>query len=147
MGLLGKLKFPDVNLLTGEHHDRSDSEYETQAVFAATDELGNVARACKIMGYHRDAFYDVRRAFQTGGVAALVEQRRGSRNPHPNRIAPEVEARVLDYCLQRPPHGAARVANELRLSGVEVSPPGVKGAGGMLSCATSALREEDPGRC
>ena len=23
------------------------------------DELGNVARACKIMGYHRDTFYEV----------------------------------------------------------------------------------------
>lgn len=40
------------------------------------EELGNVARACKIMGYHRDTFYEVRRAFQTIGVAGLVESRR-----------------------------------------------------------------------
>lgn len=33
----------------------------------------------RIMGYHRDTFYEVRRAFQVGGVAALVEQRRGPR--------------------------------------------------------------------
>lgn len=91
------------------------------------DELGNVARACKIMGYHRDTFYEVRRAFQTGGVAALVESRRGARGPHPNRIAPEIEAKVLDYCLRRPTHGAQRVSNELRLTGVEVSPSGVRG--------------------
>lgn len=69
------------------------------------DELGNVARACKIMGYHRDTFYEVRRAFQTSGVAGLVESRRGARGPHPNRIAPEIEAKVLDYCLARPAHG------------------------------------------
>jgi hypothetical protein len=69
------------------------------------EELGNVARACKIMGYHRDTFYEVRRAFQTGGVAGLVESHRGARGPHPNRLAPEVEAKVLDYCLQRPTHG------------------------------------------
>ena len=37
------------------------------------EELGNVSKACKIMGYHRDTFYGVRRAFQVGGVAALVE--------------------------------------------------------------------------
>ena len=91
------------------------------------DELGNVAKACRIMGFHRDTFYEVRRAFQTGGVAALVESRRGARAPHPNRIAPEIEARVLDYCLQRPTHGAQRVSNELRLAGVEVSPSGVRG--------------------
>lgn len=36
------------------------------------DEPGNVARACKIMGYHRDTFHEVRRAFQVGGVAAFI---------------------------------------------------------------------------
>ena len=32
------------------------------------EELGNVSKACKIMGYHRDTFYEVKRAFQIGGV-------------------------------------------------------------------------------
>jgi hypothetical protein len=36
-----------------------------------------------------------------GGVASLVEQRRGARGPHPNRIAPEVEERVLRDMLRR----------------------------------------------
>src|SRR2546425_13063704 len=40
-------------------------------------ELQNVSKACRIVGYHRDTFYEVRRAFQVGGGAALVEQRRG----------------------------------------------------------------------
>lgn len=91
------------------------------------EELGNVAKACKIMGFHRDTFYEVRRAFQTGGVASLVEQKRGPRNPHPNRLAAEIEQKVLDYCLAHPSHGAQRVADQLRLSGVEVSSGGVRG--------------------
>ncbi|MFO6421784.1 helix-turn-helix domain-containing protein, partial [Hylemonella sp. W303a] len=91
------------------------------------EELGNVAKAAQIMGFHRDTFYEVRKAFQSGGVAALVEQRRGTRNPHPNRVSPEVEAAVLDHCLKYPTHGAARVANDLRLEGVNVSPSGVRG--------------------
>jgi transposase InsO family protein len=80
------------------------------------------------MGYHRDTFYEVRRAFQVGGVAALVEQRRGPRSPHPNRVSPEVEAAILDYALRHPTHGSQRVSNELRLQGVEVGPSGVRGA-------------------
>ena len=36
---------------------------------------GNVSKACKIMGYHRHTFYEVRRAFQVGGVSGLVEQK------------------------------------------------------------------------
>jgi hypothetical protein len=47
-------------------------------------------------GHHRDTFYEGRRAFQVGGVAALIEERRGPRNPHPNRVAPEIEEKILD---------------------------------------------------
>lgn len=66
------------------------------------EELGNVSRACQLMGYHRDSFYEIRRAFQVGGVSALVEQRRWPRGPHPNRVAPEIEQKILDYALERP---------------------------------------------
>ena len=90
-------------------------------------ELGNVSKACKIMGYHRDTFYEVKRAFQVGGVDALIEQKRGPRGPHPNRVAPEIEQRILDYALEFPTHGAQRVANQLRLQEVQVSPSGVRG--------------------
>jgi len=60
-------------------------------------------------------------------VGALVEQKRGPRSPHANFVSPEIEQKILDYCLQRPTHGAARVANELRLQGVTVSAGGVRG--------------------
>jgi transposase InsO family protein len=91
------------------------------------EELGNVSKACRIMGYHRDTFYEVRRAFQVGGMAALLEQKRGPRGPHPNRIAPEIEEKVLAYALDFPTHGAQRVANELRLQDINISSGGVRG--------------------
>jgi len=90
-------------------------------------ELQSVAKACRIMGYHRDTFYEVRRAFQVGGVAALVEQRRGPRGPHPNRVSEEIETKILAYALEHPTHGAQRVANELRLQNVNVGVSGVRG--------------------
>jgi len=91
------------------------------------EELGNVSKACKIMGYHRDTFYEVRRAFQVGGVSGLVEQKRGPRSPHPNRVPADVEKRILDYSLQFPTQGPQRVANQLRLENVVVSAGGVRG--------------------
>ncbi len=90
-------------------------------------ELENVSKACSIMGYHRDSFYEIKRAFQMGGTAALVESRGGPRNPHPNRVCSEVEAAILDYSLKFPTHGATRTANELRLGGITVSGSGVRG--------------------
>lgn len=91
------------------------------------EELRNVSKACQIMGYDRDSFYEIRRAFQTGGVSALVEEKRGSRAPHPNRPSPGDRGAILAYALAKPTHGAQRVANELRLEGVAVSPSGVRG--------------------
>jgi winged helix-turn helix protein len=44
--------------------------------------LGNVSKACKLMGYHRDTFYEVRRAFQVGGVAASHMCCHGPRIPY-----------------------------------------------------------------
>ena len=53
------------------------------------------------MGYHVDTFYKVRRAFKVGGLAALVEKKRGPKGPHTNRLAPEVEKQILALCLER----------------------------------------------
>jgi transposase InsO family protein len=105
----------------------SQSTRRKLSLLQLAQELGNVAKACRLMGYHRDTFYEVRRAFQVGGVQALVEQRRGPRGPHPNRVSPEIETRILAYGLDHPTHGAQRVANQLRLEGITVSPSGVRG--------------------
>jgi transposase InsO family protein len=90
------------------------------------EELQNVSKACRIMGYHRDTFYEIRRAFQVGGVEALVEQKRGPKGPHPARVSPEIEEAILAYSLEHPTRGQSRVANELRLQGTEISPGGVR---------------------
>ena len=105
----------------------AESTKRKLSLLQLAEELNNVSKACQIMGYHRDTFYEVRRAFQVGGVGALVAQRRGPRQPHPNRVSAEVEERILAFCLERPTWGASRVANELRLSGLNVSPTGVRG--------------------
>lgn len=55
----------------------SQSTKRKLSLLQLAEELGNVSKACQIMGYHRDTFYEVRRAFQIGGVSALVEQKRG----------------------------------------------------------------------
>ena len=56
-----------------------------------------------------------------------MEQKRGPKSPHPNRVAQETEEQILALCLERPTYGAQRIANELRLQNVDVSPSGVRG--------------------
>jgi transposase InsO family protein len=105
----------------------SQSTKRKLSLLQLAEELGNVSKACKIMGYHRDTFYEVQKAFKVGGVAALVEERRGPKNPHPNRVPETVEQQILELCLKQPTYGSQRIANELRLQGVDVSPSGVRG--------------------
>ena len=72
-------------------------------------ELSNVSRACKVMGYSRQQFYEIRRNFQTYGAEGLVDRLPGAKGPHPNRVAAEVEQAILDHSLAHPCHGAVRV--------------------------------------
>ena len=90
-------------------------------------ELSNVSRACKISGYSRQQFYEIRRNFQTYGAEGLLDRMPGARGPHPNRVAAEIETAILDHALDHPCHGATRVEQELRLKGIQVSSGGVRG--------------------
>lgn len=59
------------------------------------EELGNVSRACKVMGLSRDTFYRYKSAVETGEVEALFDQTRRKPN-HKNRVEELVELAVRD---------------------------------------------------
>lgn len=88
-------------------------------------ELGNISHACKTMGVSRDTFYRYKEAVEHGGVEALLDKSRRAPNLK-NRVDPSVEQAVLEYAIEDPAHGQARVSNELRKKGVFVSPSGVR---------------------
>lgn len=89
------------------------------------EELGNVSKACKVMGLSRDTFYRYKSAVESGGVEALLDKTRRKPNLK-NRIDPTVEEAVKNYAIEYPAHGQARTSNELRKKGVFVSPSGVR---------------------
>lgn len=89
------------------------------------EELGNVSKACKMMGLSRDTFYRYKEAVEDGGVEALLDKPRRVPNLK-NRADPRVEEAVLAYAIAEPAHGQARVSNELRKQGVFVSANGVR---------------------
>jgi len=90
-------------------------------------ELGNVSKACRIIGYSRQQFYEIRRNFQMYGADGLIDRLPGAKGPHPNRVAAPVEKAILEHALKHPTHGAQRVADELLREGVQVSSGGVRG--------------------
>lgn len=108
-------------------------------------DLDNVSKACKVMGYSRQQFYEIRRNFQTFGAQGLVDRLPGTKGPHPNRVAPEIETAILGHALAHPCHGATRVEQELRMRGLQVSSGGVRGVwmrNGLLTKHERLLRLE-----
>jgi len=87
--------------------------------------LGNISEACRKLGISRQHYYDIKQAIEEEGVEGLLEKSR--RVPRiGNRVAPEIEARLLDHSLHFPMHGQVRVANELKKEGVQISAGGVR---------------------
>jgi hypothetical protein len=89
-------------------------------------ELSNVNRACKVMGYSRQQFYEIRRNFQTYGADGLIDRLPGATGPQPNRVPAEIETAIFGHALDHPCHGATRVEQELRQKGIAVSSGGVR---------------------
>lgn len=87
-------------------------------------ELGNVSRACKVMGFSRDTFHRYQAAVADGGVEALLDANRKKPNFR-NRIEESIETAVAAFALEQPAFGQVRVSNELRKRGAFVSPSGV----------------------
>jgi len=88
-------------------------------------QLGNVAEACRIMGYSRDSYYRFKKQYEMNGEEGLREISRQQPNIK-NRVDPSIEEAVLRITFEYPAYGQVRISNELRKQGVFFSPGGVR---------------------
>ena len=87
--------------LSGEQHDHQRQGHRRKlSLLELAQEMSNVSRACRIMGYSRQQFYEIRRNYQTYGAEGLIDRLPGARGPHPNRVSEEVEHRTTQ--VRRP---------------------------------------------
>ncbi len=89
------------------------------------EELSNVSKACRIMGFSRDTIYRYQNAVEQGGVEALIDQSRRKPNIK-NRVDKQTKAAVVAYAIEQPAHGQVRAINELCKRGVFISASGVR---------------------
>jgi transposase InsO family protein len=89
------------------------------------EELGNVSKACQVMGFSRDTFYRYKSAVDEGGFEALIDRNRRVPNLR-NRIDAQIEKRICEMAIEEPAMGQVRISNELRKEGLIVSAAGVR---------------------
>ena len=63
--------------------------------------LGNISDACRKLGISRQHYYDIKKAIEEEGLEGLLEKSRKVARIG-NRVAPEIEQKVLDYSLEFP---------------------------------------------
>ena len=87
-------------------------------------QLGNVSKACRVMGYSRDSFYRFRISTRPA-EKQRCKRFRGARQIR-NRIAEKVESAVVELAIEEPAWGQVRVANELKRKAISISPAGMR---------------------
>lgn len=89
------------------------------------EQLGNVSRACKVMGFSRDTFYRYKTAYEQGGVEALLDVSRRKPNKR-NRVDEAIEEEIIRLSFEYPSYGQVRIKNELAKKGMQISACGVR---------------------
>ena len=89
------------------------------------EKLGNVSKACRMHKVSRSQFYEYKRAFQQHGLEGLIDKPPipGS---HPNELSDQTKQKIVGLSLQHPTFGQQRIADQLSLEGVSVSPTSVR---------------------
>lgn len=101
--------------------------------------LGNISEACRKLGVSRQHYYDIKSAIEEDGLEGLIEKSRKVPRIR-NRVAPEIEQKVLDHSLEFPTQGQMRVANELKKQGIQISDGGVRSIWLRHNLQISSLR-------
>ena len=81
----------------------------------------NVSAVCRYMGVSRKTYYQIKKAYEEGGIEALAPKLR-SRQNFKNRVADDVEDAVLDLSRKNPGFGKKKVSRILKERGIQISP-------------------------
>jgi transposase len=85
----------------------------------------NVSAACEYMGVSRKTYYQIKRAYDEGGVETLAPKLRRVPNLK-NRVPEHVEEAVLKLSQEHPTFGKKKISRILKEQGIKIAPNTVK---------------------
>jgi hypothetical protein len=81
--------------------------------------LGNISETCQKLGVSRKHYYDIKSAIKEDRLEGLLEK--SWKAPRIcNRVAPQVEQKVLDHSLEFPTQGQMRVPKLPRVGSLSI---------------------------
>ena len=90
-------------------------------------DINNISKACRMLGYSRQHYYEIKRNYEALGFTGLFDQQPGAKHPHPNRVDVQTEEHILEHALNFPLHGPNTVAQSLNCCDHKISSGGVRG--------------------
>lgn len=85
----------------------------------------NISAVCRYMGVSRKTYYQIKKAFEEGGVEALAPKFRRGVNLR-NRVPEDVEDAVLKISMKNPAFGKKKISRILKDQGISISPNTVR---------------------
>ena len=89
------------------------------------ERIRNVSEACRRHSVSRSQFYEYKRAFQERGFDGLMDRPPVPKS-FPNETPSEIKEKIISLSLQHPAWGSMRIADNLRLEGICLSPGTVR---------------------
>lgn len=95
------------------------------SILQLAEKLESISEACKVAGIARSSFYEIKKAYEQAGRAGL--EPKPKRKPRmPNEYSPEIVEKILEMTRKFPSYSYVRIAGQLQLENVSVSPGGVR---------------------
>jgi len=94
-------------------------------VLKLAETLGNVSKACKILGMDRSTFYRYKRRFEKYGLKGL-KNLPPIHKFHPKTTPPKTEKKIISLSQNHPQWGCYRISDHLKTKGISVSGPTIQ---------------------
>ncbi len=95
------------------------------SILQLAEKLESISEACKVAGIARSSFYEIKKAFEQAGREGLKPKPK--RRPRmPNEYSQEIVDKILGMTRKFPSYSCVRIAGQLQLENISVSPGGVR---------------------
>lgn len=94
-------------------------------VIEFADQIGNISEACRTYGMNRSSFYEWKKRYDQFGIKGLKDLPSTPKN-NPRTTPQEIVVDIVEISLNNPSWGCIRIAEQMKLKNIMISPPTVQ---------------------